>query len=212
MKAVNLLPESILRLRARARRIRNWSVIAGVYATLLTGGYFAAVASDQGPAAALSQLEEASGRVQTKKTELTKVKEDLLRAERALAAAREVAANPDWSIILRLLAQKRGEDITIQAVSLAPVMPIAPVASAAGAKKSQPDTSLRKPVGYTLRIDGLARRQRDLTEFVLELEHTGIFAKVVIVDSKAKDAASAVSEGVNYIVQCDLEESGKGKP
>jgi hypothetical protein len=101
-----------------------------------------------------------------------------------------VAHQPDWSVLLGLLAQSLGEEIVLTSCKLEsqPPTPDAPApmprpgAAAPAPESTAAAAALREPGArrYTLQISGIGRTQSSVSQFVLRLERLGLFERVTI--------------------------------
>jgi hypothetical protein len=181
MKTVNLIPAP--RRDAKRRRAhRNVCAAAcGAYALLL------------GCAVGLTHLLWAGGG-ESVQARVAAVDKDIARLERDSAAARAelsvaratieanrtVAEQPDWSVLLALLAQTTGDDVVLRSISVAPPLQ----AAAAPSPASSAGAGAAKPAApeVVLEVAGIGRTPLSVSRHVLKLEETGLFAKVVLLD------------------------------
>jgi hypothetical protein len=186
MKSVNLIPGP-RRDAKRRRRHRNTCVAAcGAYAAVLAcavgvarivwGG--AAVVEELG-----TRIETAEKDIHRLERQTADARVELATARATVEANRTVAGQPDWSVLLGLLAKTTGDDVVLRAVSIAPppnVAGPAPVAAGtAGANATQP----KAMPDVVLDVGGIGRSQLAVSQHVLRLEQTGLFSKVTLLDT-----------------------------
>ncbi len=223
MRSVNLVPPELVMARRRADRTRVWAGVTVVYSVIaLSTGALAWSAGHVG-VDSRDRLTELSDRTQKQEIALRLAREALATATRKLAAAREVSVHPNWTLLLNALAAFKGPDVVLTTLEIKPIMPKAePTARAAG-RAAEPVTKpssgagSTKPAGFLMTIIGDARTQKSVTDFVLRLEETGIFASVRLVESKSKpgpsDAGKAPAiEIIGFSLECRLTEAVGGGP
>jgi Tfp pilus assembly protein PilN len=174
--SLNLMPAARVLAGRRRRRVRVWVGVVAVYGALTAGvlGYATWRGANAGSVAdELSKAGERIGRLSAG----VKAAEARLRAgQLELEAAREVSEHPDMSVLLRLIAQRAGREVTFDRLDIRPV--------AAAGKKSD----IAAPNGYVLRLSGLAGAQAEVPRLARELQDLGIFESVSIVGIKAREA------------------------
>lgn len=214
MKRVNLLPSwRLRRLRARARA-RGWGGVLTAWcgALVLVSGAIGSLGA--GPdAAAARRLEAARGRVAQQQAEWVAANEELAGVRKRLAQARAVADHPDWSRLLALLAQVRGEETmlesleltrietaAVQAVGVAAAGPRVAAALANGAVPAAKRVRER----FGLKLAGVARSAGAVTRLVLALEESGVFVSVRLIEAKPAELGGAGASA--FRIECELAE------
>jgi len=94
----------------------------------------------------------------------------LAEASRQIAAARALAENPDWSLLLGMVSSDLSDDVVLERCFLAPV-------DSAGdsdrpAQPTRPDEQVLYQ-RYTLDLSGYSRSQTGVSQYVLRLEKSG---------------------------------------
>jgi Tfp pilus assembly protein PilN len=214
---VNLIPLHRRRTKARRARARLWFVIAGTYAVaLLIGGAALMLTSAAEPT---KDLRKASSEIERSNQQLTAIRVVLAEAQQTLASARAVSDQPDWSILLAVLAKSQGDDVVLNRCDLAPVKddalppapPVAPPVQTVGlaAKPPVPRSAGRAD----LRLSGLGRSQAAVAQFVLQLESTDLFEHVSLLQTTRQDYLG--DEAFAFELDCPLRgrtSSGGGTP
>jgi hypothetical protein len=95
------------------------------------------------------------------------------KSESMLAAARAIADHPDWSLLLNLLGNLRGDQVDLARVALGYRKPEA---------NAKPGAKLQR--GYWVRVTGQAVDQAAVAKFAVRLEESRLFDKVTLTDSK----------------------------
>ncbi len=174
--SLNLMPAGRVLAARRRRRVRLWVGVVAVYGAVMAGvwGYGTWRGANAGSVAdELSKAGERIGRLSAG----VKAAEARLRAEeREREAVREVSDHPDMSVLLRLIAQRAGPEVTFDRLDIRPV-------AHAGRK-----SDVAAPNGYVLRLSGLAGAQAEVPRLARDLQDLGIFESVSIVGIKAREA------------------------
>jgi hypothetical protein len=221
VRSVNLVPPELVMARRRADRTRVWAGITVVYSVIaLSTGALAWSAGRVG-VDTRDRLAELNDLTQKREVALRAAREALGVATRKVAAAREVSVHPNWTLLLEALATLKGPDVVLATLKIEPIMPKAePTARAAG-RAAEPVTKptsgagSTNPAGYSMLISGDARTQQAVTDFVLRLEGTRIFASVRLIESRSKPGPSdggkpPVGEIIGFSLECRLTESAGG--
>ena len=193
MRDVNLIPAH--RRDARRRRtIVRWCAVAcagyavaavAVGATCL-GVWPAPTDADR------KQIEQEDQHIAQKERAITTARARVAAANLTLDAERRVSEQPDWSVLLALLADKAGDQIVLKSCRVAP-------ASAGDAK---PVAALSGAALLTVEAGGVGRSQLAVSQFLLRLERTGLFAKVALVDTHREGFLTG--EAVAFRIEASL--------
>ncbi|CAN5852102.1 hypothetical protein BH11PLA1_BH11PLA1_12200 [soil metagenome] len=214
MNGVNLIPQRVRTQRARAARTRAWGALSLAYAVLVGSGCVLASVNEHPAQETRAEIDDLRARAAFLAEKGAAAQIDAATLDRQIAAVREVAIHPDWSILLRHLASVRGPGVVLDALTLSPVLPGASARPATNQAASAGAPLLRpRPVGYTLMISGTALGQSAVSDFVLRLEDAHVFEKVTLLQSSVKDAkqaaaaATAPIDQVAFTLQCDMLDS-----
>jgi hypothetical protein len=199
MNGVNLIPAGRLRLRRAVSRLRRWAIAVPITGTLLVCAYFLGAISLGGASgAAATALAQTHEKIDALKARSGKLGRDNREQNAVLRANRAVGEQPDWGLMLSLLASRLGEDAVLSACTVEPVPPDpsvkTPVKSEAG-----------RPSKLRLTIKGQSRTQEAASRFVIELERTGVFDRVTLVETKRSEPPL---EDISFEVLCALSDSG----
>jgi hypothetical protein len=198
---INLIPASRLKARRGASRVRLWLAVIPACSALFAGAWvinWLGWSTDLGPLTA--ELEATKLRIKQSKTVLAGHGKELREAEAKLRANRAVGEQPDWSILLEVLAAKLGTDAGLKACILEPV-----AAAATPGAKSKEGSGHGRPEELKLTLKGVADTQAAVSKFVLGLEATGAFDLVQLVETN-RDKGS--DEGIGFEVVCRLTDPG----
>jgi Tfp pilus assembly protein PilN len=123
----------------------------------------------------------------------------LQNSRRVLDANHAVGDQPDWSILLAMVAKMTEEKVVLRAFQVAPrVVP--------GSEPKPGSEGETDPGRFLLKIKAFAKSQDEVTAFVLRLEHEGLFEKVDLLESKSEPFGSA--EAVGFRLECGLGARG----
>ncbi|MBC7771578.1 MAG: PilN domain-containing protein [Pyrinomonadaceae bacterium] len=189
---VNLIPRKRLAARRVRACLRWWAVFSMGY-VVFVGGVSALVITATTPQEDPHTKDAAGTAVQiaSVKDRLAQSRAELTAITRRLAGAREVQGHPDWSVLLNLIAAKRGEGLALASLELLP-------AGEGGGGGTG------RPMSYSLRLTGLGKDHTQIAEFALRLEQAGLFSQVVLKDTAAKQLATR--SVVSFGIECSLRE------
>jgi Tfp pilus assembly protein PilN len=192
MKGVNLIPGSRSAARRVRARVRLWIGVCGAYAVLLGAAYawmFSAWGGrTQNWQARLAQVERETREANQV---LSKRRSTLDESEANLRANSIVGDQPDWSMLLGLLARKLRDEVVLEQT----VLRVSDSSGKPGA------------AGPVLALTGLGRTHAAVSEFVLRLEQSGVFSKVTQLESRR--TALPKGEAVGFRVEATLA-TGEG--
>jgi hypothetical protein len=173
MARVNLIPAH-LRQRRRVRlRRKGWTAAAVAYTTTLLVVYgtwrVAVVTTPVNLSAEVARIET---EIADKSAEALQLRGQLAEERAALRVATSMSAQPDWGLLLALLAKTRGDDIVLKRCDL----------SAQGEVLSA--DAKATPVPPVLRLIGMGQNQAAVSRFALRLEQTGLFESIEPVSNR----------------------------
>lgn len=188
---VNLLPGSYLQSLAARRRTSIWfrglAVYAGVWIVAAVGAQ--RVMSD--PALPLkSELHRRMAEANSLEASIALASTHLQSLEARASVLRDIAGQPDWSVLMRHLIAVRGEDIAFRSVRIGLV----------SAPQNGPDPRMIAVGPYLVTLSGVATDQSATTRFAIELERHGLFTGVRLVGTspvrvEGADATQFTIEG-----------------
>lgn len=193
MNHVNLLPLTRQIRVARSGRIKAWSVVLGVVAMLSAATYAgcALVLSDSNAptaadfSSAVRELGQFNG-------EATHLKAQLAAVQREVYSAQSLSEQPDLSLLLGLISRTADERIILSRCELTES---APAEKGAEAESANFD-------GAVLRLDGFGKTQTDVATFVLQLETTGVFDRVSLLQSHSQPLLG--SDAAAFRIECEM--------
>jgi hypothetical protein len=201
MKCVNLIPSHRRDAHARTFRLRAWSVGGSVYAVALIAACVVSYAIWGGDQAAVAvQSERATRQLEEAQRVVAKLQPELSDAQARLETINVINEQPDWSVLLRLVAKASTDQIVLMGCRLdAPSEE--PRYSAGRPATTQPVRSAR-----VLAITGFGRSQASISHFVLRLEEAKLFDQVNLI--KTSREAFASGEAFAFRIECSLSDGG----
>lgn len=201
MKCVNLIPSHRRDAQARTSRLRAWSFCGGAYALLLILACalsYAIWGGDQ--AAVAAQSERALRQVDEAQRVVAKLQPELNEAQARLGMIRLIDDQPDWSVLLRLLAKSSTDEVVLSQCRLD--------VSAESAKPRGAALPTTKPDSAThvLTVTGYGVSQAAVSHFVLRLEEAKLFDQVNLIKTSREPYASG--EAFAFRVECPLSSGG----
>lgn len=200
---VNLIP--IYHQQARGRRVyaMRWVGLCIGYALLVAaGGIGAQCLWGRGAGDVNHRLSVLQEQVTQDKSTMAALAPKLSQIQTTLAASRTVGVQPDWSVLLRLIAGLLDHKTVLSDCRLTPAseagFPV--MLGRAGRKKS----STGKAEGYVLQLKGLGEDQQAVAGYVLRLEKTGLFGKVTLVDTHKEPFFRGGESAIGFQIRCTL--------
>lgn len=182
----NLLPPHRQAAKHRHSATRRWVLINTVYAVLLAmagGAYAYSMSPTETPIAAAADVGKLNAR-------LVSIRQQTVTLNTNLHSILEVTERPDWSVMLRIIAQSLGDDLVLNVVDTSP----ANAATAAAEPKK-------------VVLTGVGRSQAAVTQFVLRIESLRLFGHVRLAQTAAQSLRG--TEGVGFQLICTLPEGGQ---
>ena len=197
MISVNLIPMRRRQDRLlRARRIR-WIVGATLYGIVLAVGYGAwRIAWSEDSRDLTHQLTLLQSDIEDGTRSVARLRAALRESHLVIKANQDVNGQPDWSLLLALLARLKGDDLVLNRCGLSVAQK--DVGSSASAVAV---AGARSPA--SLQLQGYGRSQAAISQFALSLERTGLFENVALV--KTNRQAFVGGEAVAFRVECQLK-------
>ncbi len=198
-KCINLVPMHRRDAHARSFRLRAWAVGGGTYALLLIvacGLSYAIWGGDQ--AAVAAQSERASRQLEESQRMIAKLQPELAEAQGKLDMITAIDEQPDWSILLKLLAKASTDQIVLTQCRLD--RSDGPKAVVGKAPTTQSAAS------HLVTITGYGRSQAAVSHFVLRLEEAKLFDQVTLIKTSREPFASG--EAFAFRIECSLNNGG----
>lgn len=215
MHGVNLIPMARLEQRRRRRRIRQWFAASAAYLVLLLLVYAALLMVwGRGNRTLADQLSDARAQVVQTQQAIDELVPALTAAQMNLEASRAVSVQPDWSLLLALLAQECGEDVVLNRVGLTkipddpstePSAAAAVPANGVTTDAPAPGAAIKRP-RFKLEVHGFALNQQAVSAFVLALEQTQLFNWVKL--DRTSRQAFGTGNAIAFRVECEMGRKG----
>ncbi len=203
MISVNLVPAARRHAKRRRRHRNVCAAYCGAYGLLLAcavGGVH--LLWSGGGAQVGQELASTDADIRRLQRQSDDTRAELATAHATIAANRTVAEQPDWSVILVLLGQTKGEHVVLRSVSVGPPPVPSGTSPQAAAGKS--------PADVVLEISGIGQNQLAVQQHVLRLEETGLFAKVSLLETGRETFLNG--NAIAFRLQCVFDEPRVSKP
>jgi len=180
MQGINLIPAQ----RREAKRLRNclrrWLIACTLYATLLAiVSVLCRTNWSDVDRTQAHQLAQVAARINAANEVISTLTPQLAHVRLTLAIEQQIVNQPNWSILLALLGRVMGDQIVLRECEL---RPIGVQGRAFAGITTSADGSIRLGAHqYMLRLKGLGRSQREVSQFVLRLEKTQLFSQVKLI-------------------------------
>lgn len=219
MSTVNLIPASRRAARRHATQRRRWTVACSLYG-LAIGTAWIALASHGGAAStAQARLADEQRRRDDAGRLLRQAQSQVQAATRTVEAAKVVRGNPNWGVVLRLVARALPDDMLLDRCAIKPITAAEAAAYPALVRskpadkpdKSRPSQAANAPspvVGYAVLIGGVAPNPTSATGYVLRLQECGLFDGVVLKEVRGRTVRGV--DGAAFSVECLLAETVGG--
>ena len=210
MKSVNLIPAPRRDAKRRRTHLR-WcaAVCGGLSGAVLMAAIAFRLFWGGGEPGLDRQLAIAQEEVKRIDAEFTQARNELAAVNAANATERQIAAQPDWSLLLALVADRAGNEVVLRSLSVAPrtaEITDAKPAPVAGKPAAPPAAPAR---GLVLTASGLGKSQPAVTQFALRLEKTGLFSRVRLIDTNREPFLA--DEATAFHLECSLDEPTPAK-
>ena len=207
MTRVNLIPRARRQQRRRRLHQRRWITASAGYALFIVVALVVAKLVSATDAGAIDQqIALANATITTDRATVVDLRRQLQESAALLKAQYAVQGQPDWGILLALLAEATGDEVVLRECRLqhssggagtAPGVPRA-------ASGSRVETGI--PPTY-LELGGLGRSQNTVTQFVLRMDEIPLFKKVKLQDTRREPFGNG--HAVAFRIVCLLDPEGR---
>jgi hypothetical protein len=208
MTRINLIPKHRLASRQRRAYIRRWAWGGSAYVALLAlGCLWTRLGWDPGDRSLSQQIQSINEHVTNLHGSINSLGPQLAQAQSSLETSRIVMNQPNWSTLLTWLSNAVDDHVVLSNCELKPITP--PDHPDQPAENTDDSTTPRErplPDRYIVHLQGLGISQASVSDFVLRLEQSGLFDRVILVGTTRKD--SFASPTITFELECPL--SGKG--
>jgi len=221
LPGVNLIPAPRRTASALRRRLRRWVVFVLIYAAMMGVAHAISIVTLQSDSEDLTVVLDKAGRqVNDLTRSLTSLRPQVVEVNARLAVARTVGEQPDWSVLLALVGSTMDEEMVLTNVRVETAASDASgdasktadasrTAIASGAATTRPSSGGGDKQGLTVTIQGFARHQPAVAQFVLRLERLGLFDRVSLLNSGRQPLGSA-GEVTAFRLECLIGHGGGG--
>jgi hypothetical protein len=186
---VNLIPMRRRHQRLQRARRRAWIAVASVYALALALGYGSWRGLwNEDDRDLTRQLTLARGDIDEADKSIAHVRSTFNIVSGELRANETITGQPDWSVLLALIAKLRGDEVVLDHCGL----------DATNWDAGTP----KGAAAVVLRLQGHGRTQAAVSQFVLGLEQTGLFEAVSIL--KTNREAFGGTDAIAFKLECRL--------
>ena len=213
MKSVNLIPAPRIvakQRRVHVRRCAAGCAVWGVLSVIAAGVAHATWRPANDPLAG-ERLAAVMGDIERTERAITATRVQLAAAQSTLRANEAIASQPDWSVLLAVLARAIKDDVVLQSCHVHPAgttpgsraelrRVVAPAAGTGGAAV--------EATSFVLDAKGMAKNLAAAHRFVDDLEHTGLFARVTLLNTTQE--AYLAGEATAFNIECSLDEPAGG--
>ena len=190
MGDVNLIPEQRQIRKHHRARMRFWVQISVMYMMLIGAGLFFLHTLWKADHAALADdLQATAQQTQQYNTAMLRLRKELARISTTLQTSRAIKRQPDWSKLLVILAQTLGPEIVLNQCEVATLdshgRPI--TGNHQEGLTAQAVSTLLSARQYRLTLAGLGREHSAVSRFVVQLEQSGLFDSVTLLNNQRQD-------------------------
>lgn len=192
MVAINLVPQSVLRLRALRRHAQGWAVAIAI-GLVLVGGLSFAEWSRQGQVASLQvQYDSLQVELATQRTKLRVVSSKATQGRVRLKRAEALRAKRAWSAMFSLIEQCMPAGCWLTSVATDPA--ISPSSGGSNVRVQQASVkggeieSVEIEAPRRLKIAGFASDAAEPHVFVARLKNSAVFHRVTLERSRMETA------------------------
>lgn len=180
--------------------MRTWATALGAYGVLLICAYAACFAFGQDDSGAiLKEMRETTERFRASAEQIHVLRDSVAESSQQLGAVRVLAQNPDWSLLLAMVARNLDKEVVLDRCSLAPVDN--------GVEASHPaEGEAVIYQRYLLDLSGFGQSQSSVSQFVLRLEKSRLFESVRLIKTQTRNFMDG--QAVSFRLECAL--SGRG--
>ncbi|MHC5022371.1 MAG: PilN domain-containing protein [Planctomycetota bacterium] len=196
----DFIPLSRRQVRRRTRRVRTWTNVCLAYVGLAIAScaVLILIGWRADGRAVDDELERTIHRIRETDDIVTDMRRQVAEVEQTLAAAKRIGGQPDWSVLLAVLAEETDDAVVLRRCAVAP----------AGGERDRAGATGTAPVQFTVNVSGFGRSQQAVSRYVLRLEEVGLFQSVTLTGSKREPFLRGYA--VAFDVHCTLDDPGNG--
>ena len=180
-----------------------WAAVCSVYLVLLGITYLCCALAWRVSSDGLDHdLGTASAEIEELTRSLGGAEAELADAQQLLDSIRGIAKQPDWSLLLALVAKTLGDEVVLDTCKLGPPNVKRTVVRGQKALNGTAGGTPRNEPPYTLYISGFARSQAAVSRFVLRLDALDLFERVDLLRTSRE--AMFDGDATGFQVQCSF--------
>jgi len=189
-------------------RVRQWLAVGGAFVGMLVMICITCHKTwGVGPDPLVDEIRQTTDRIEASGRTISELQEQLVASRWKLDTFRGVGQQPDWSVLLTLLADGLGNEVVLRSCELDEIMiPLERTAGRRGGPRVITTSRLEdkaERMAFVLRVAGFGRSQTAVSLFVLRLERSGMFDNVRIVSTVREPFLNA--KAIAFRLECSLE-------
>ncbi len=209
MNRVNLIPKYRLDARSYRRCVIGWCVACCAYITvvLIAGLIAYLIWHGSSHVQIATMLDRVRVDIDTGREMIEEIQSEYENSQLNLRANLELKEDPDWSLMLGLLANTLGEQLVLRECRIETLAP------PGNDKPGKPDQAAAATIDtlwpmrrFRLTIRGSGRSQADVSNLVLRLERMELFEEVKLVDTSLEPFL--VGKAIGFRIECSLGDRG----
>ncbi|MCP4379489.1 MAG: PilN domain-containing protein [bacterium] len=207
MKCFDLMPEPRRQAKACRARIHQWLVVGVAYVVMLvticvvchrTWGI--------GPDPLTKEISQTTDSIRKYGKTIVVLQKQLVSSRWKLDTFKGVGQQPDWSVVLTLLADGLGNEVVLSGCELDEIrIPLDSDASGNQQPTSGALEDKKQKMAFVLSVSGFGRSQTAVSQFVLRMERSGLFDNVRLVSTVREPFLNA--KAVAFRLKCRFEGS-----
>jgi hypothetical protein len=196
MNSTNLIPMARQLRNARRARLIRWGVTSAAIIALLAGADgLLRLNVARSASIDATQCARLNNEIAEKTKAANQLRGEIQMIDRQVQASRVVTEHPDYSVLLSLLSQTAGTQVTLHQCAV---------------DRPQHGEEIARNVPPTLRVSGFGASQSAVTSFVLRLEATGVFDQVTLLRSNEQNDVGGAT--TSFQLECLFEAGSKETP
>ncbi len=172
MLVPDLIPSSRRAERRRQRRMRTFAFVSGGYLFAIAAGGATALVGDETGHGTKVALAKAQARVAAANARADTLRGELAGLEATLRGVRAASGRADWSLLLRFVAGFAGESLVLDEMRV------------------QPHPRAQDAEAFVMILRGRAVSARAASVLATELEASGAFGSVRLIETERGDGAT----------------------
>jgi len=192
MTTLNLIPPSRADAKRQASSIKRWTIVCSAYAAALLCVWIALTATTRPNLAPIrEELATIESQIVKQQSEAAKLQAQLATEAAVLKASRSVGDQPDWSVLMKLVAGALGNRVTLNQVAVNPLQGQSGAGRAFGERPGAMSAAMLEDAAsnstYMMSISGMASTQSEAQKLALRLEVAGFFDRVKLVQTSRQE-------------------------